>query len=84
MYFKYISNLNNYKKTLGDLKLAYEWYDLSTKLDDKFRKAFLKKHAVMCHIKLEGYLEDQHMYYLFLYFLHNDYEIFKKFKEKIK
>lgn len=53
-------------KTLGDLKLAYEWYDQSFKLDSKFRQAFLKKHAVMCHIKLEEYLEDQHLYFYYL------------------
>ncbi|RNA02773.1 tetratricopeptide repeat 17-like [Brachionus plicatilis] len=52
--------IGNIYVTLGDLKLADEWYDQSTKLDDKFRQAFLKKHAVMCHNRLEKHLELQH------------------------
>ncbi|CAF0907060.1 unnamed protein product [Brachionus calyciflorus] len=52
--------LGNIYVTLGDLNSAYEWYDKAVRLDSEFRQALLKKYAVMCHIKLEEYLEDQH------------------------
>ena len=46
--------------TLGELNEAFKWYTKASEIDPLFKTALLKKHATICHIKLELYLEDQH------------------------
>lgn len=55
--------LINFKtnQTLGELSLSNYWYEKSSDLDKTFKQAILKKHAVACHVKLEEYLESQHL-----------------------
>ncbi len=64
MSFKFIStNENNFipVQTLGELNTSYVWFDKASNMDAKFRQAALKKYAVACHIKLQLYLEEEHL-----------------------
>lgn len=58
LFAYYIANVY---VTLGELSSSFYWYDRAAALNPNFLKAILKKHAVSCHLKLENYLEKQHM-----------------------
>ncbi len=45
---------------MGELNTSYIYFSKADQLDNQFRQATLKKHAVACHIKLENFLEQKH------------------------
>lgn len=56
LLFYYIGNIY---VTLGDLNTSLLWYEKSEKTDGGFPQSSFKKHAIICHQKLEIYLEEQ-------------------------
>jgi len=51
--------IGNIYMTLGELSMAFEWYDRAIKIDPSLTQASNKRHAVLCHQKLEKFLEEQ-------------------------
>jgi hypothetical protein len=45
---------------LGELNLAYKWFEKTENLEPNMNNANLKKYATACHVKLEQFLEEQH------------------------